>query len=329
LAEVQTLATGVQTLVWALFNRIIKIMIINDEDQLFQLLSQFKSWQDGDSLSELRLVQHDLVLAHLARLYGNISWNAQVFGLCSPYQLILDIQQDRPKALSKLLAVTATGKLMVCDKADIPDGDNSNHNNGLFAIARPYPLPKALEETLPKFPLYQVQLEWRAWQSGINEIVETGEGIPLGRSIDGQWDKQYIPPTVSVAASDDLLSRLKKIMVDVEEIMANVEGLKEFNLHIQVLLLEINSKNYSKLTPSEFWLAHSRCLIMLQQQILDETYTENLSNLLEGFRPWDFGACLAQLEICWRWVINKKLKKNLNKAEQLKPRTLFSGETQI
>ncbi|RKZ92315.1 MAG: hypothetical protein DRR19_04630 [Candidatus Parabeggiatoa sp. nov. 1] len=66
------------------------------KQQLFQLLTEFETWQDGHPLSERRLVQHDLVLAHLARLYGGLSWNNQVFGLCPSYPLIVDIQQDRP-----------------------------------------------------------------------------------------------------------------------------------------------------------------------------------------------------------------------------------------
>ena len=66
------------------------------KQQIFQLLTEFETWQNGHPLSERRLAQHDLVLAHLARLYGGLSWNNQVFGLCPSYPLIVDIQQDRP-----------------------------------------------------------------------------------------------------------------------------------------------------------------------------------------------------------------------------------------
>jgi hypothetical protein len=65
------------------------------------------------------LAQHDLVLAHLARLYGGLSFHAQNFGLVPSYPLILDIQEEGPVALSELLAVTATGKLLVCAQTQI------------------------------------------------------------------------------------------------------------------------------------------------------------------------------------------------------------------
>jgi len=117
------------------------------------------------------LAQHDLVLAHLARLYGSLSFHAQNFGLVPSYPLLLDIQEEGPVALSELLAVTATGKLLVCAQTKIDLCYNPNENNGLFAIAMPFAVSKALRETLPDFPLYQVQLEWRAWQAGIDELV--------------------------------------------------------------------------------------------------------------------------------------------------------------
>ncbi|OQY55623.1 MAG: hypothetical protein DRR08_11165 [Candidatus Parabeggiatoa sp. nov. 2] len=86
------------------------------KQQLFRLLTEFETWQDGQALSEVRLVLHDLVLAHLARLYGGLAWNAQHFGLCPSYPLVVDIQQDRPVALTELLAVTATGKFWCVPK---------------------------------------------------------------------------------------------------------------------------------------------------------------------------------------------------------------------
>jgi len=48
-------------------------------DQLFQLLSKFETWKEGDTLDEQRLIQHELLLAHLARLYSSINWNEHNF----------------------------------------------------------------------------------------------------------------------------------------------------------------------------------------------------------------------------------------------------------
>jgi len=45
----------------------------NNEDQFFQLLSDFQTWKDGVALNEQRMVQHELVLAHLAHLYGSVT----------------------------------------------------------------------------------------------------------------------------------------------------------------------------------------------------------------------------------------------------------------
>jgi len=278
-------------------------------DQLFQLLSDFKTWQDGDALSEQRLVQHDLVLAHLARLYGGLSWNAQHFGLLPSYsQPIIDIQKEGPVALSHLLAVTATGKLLVCAKATIPHCDNPNENKGLFAIAQPLKLPEAMQKTWPDFPLYQIQLKWQAWQSGIDDIVKTGEGLPLGRLKDGQWNAQYIPPVVSVSTNENLQARVKKIM-------ANVVELKNADVQIQALVLEINCKNDAT-TPLDFWITHCRCLIMLQthrKMFSDKDYKDKVSELESGFMPWDLGASLDKLEACWNQV---KLLNQTNSVEQ-------------
>jgi len=48
-------------------------------DQLFQLLSKFETWKEGDTLDEQRLIQHELLLAHLACLYSSVNWNEHNF----------------------------------------------------------------------------------------------------------------------------------------------------------------------------------------------------------------------------------------------------------
>jgi len=180
----------------------------NNEDKIFQLITDFQTWKDGDALNEQRLVQHELVLAHLARLYGSLNWNAQNFGLCPPHNFhIDDLKQEKPK-ISKLVAITSTGKLMFCNEAVLPKIDKSNAELGLFALAIPYSLPEPLSENLPDFPLYQVKLEWRAWQQGIEEIVKTGDGIPIGRIKDGQWDERYIPPVLEAQDFKSLEQKL-------------------------------------------------------------------------------------------------------------------------
>ncbi|MDM8557393.1 SUMF1/EgtB/PvdO family nonheme iron enzyme [Candidatus Parabeggiatoa sp. HSG14] len=200
-----------------------------NETPLFKLLSEFKMWTNDDALDEQRLVQHELVLAHLARLYGSLYWNSQVFGLCPQIPLQLDIQAG---TLSKLVAITKTGKLMVCEQAKIPECDNSG-DRGLFAIASPYPFPKSLQNKLPHFPLCQVKLEWLPWEKGNREIVKTGAGIPLARMKEGQWDN-YKPPVVNLV-TDDILQketvhreRMEKYLSnDVETLKQNTHSLKQ------------------------------------------------------------------------------------------------------
>ncbi|RKZ92314.1 MAG: hypothetical protein DRR19_04625 [Candidatus Parabeggiatoa sp. nov. 1] len=197
---------------------------------------------------------------------------------------------------------------MVGFNADIPECDNANENNGLFAIAQPLPMSKALRDTQPPFPLHKIRLEWRAWQQGIDEIVKTGDGIPVGRFANGQWDTHYIPPVVSVDTSDDLQERVKNLMAD-------VVTLKNADVQIQALVLEINCKDYA-ITPLDFWLAHCRCLIMLQshrKMVSNKMYQKKVSELETGFRPWDFGASLDKLAACWNQV---KLLNQTNSVEQ-------------
>jgi len=273
-----------------------------DEEQFFQLLTDFKTWKDGEVLDERRMMQHELVLAHLARLYGSINWNTQVFGLCPPYKFCLDIQGN---TLSKLVAVTVTGKLMVCRETKIPKCDNYFDNNGLFVIAQPYPLPEPLWETQLHFPLYQLELEWRKWQQGIEEIVKAGDGIPLGRYLKGQWDKYYIPPVQRVAASDDLQNRIEKLM-------KNVADFANDNIPIQTLVLELSNRDWANLTPLAFWEAHCRCLVALLANpkiAANNTYKNNISDLVSGFIPWDFDIGLGKLEYLWK-LIDSSIRKN-------------------
>jgi environmental stress-induced protein Ves len=49
-----------------------------NEQPLFHLLTQFINWANGITLDEKNRVQHELILAQLARFYGNIVWNAVV-----------------------------------------------------------------------------------------------------------------------------------------------------------------------------------------------------------------------------------------------------------
>ncbi len=100
----------------------------------------------------------------------------------------------------------------MCAEAEVPECENPIENNGLFAIARPFRMSTALRETLPDFPLYKVQLEWRAWHAGIDELVKTGEGLPLGRMKNGQWDVNYIPPVMSLASHHILSQQAAEVM---------------------------------------------------------------------------------------------------------------------
>ncbi|MDM8563997.1 hypothetical protein QUF54_11660 [Candidatus Marithioploca araucensis] len=176
-------------------------------DQLFQLLSEFETWKDGDALDEQRLIQHELLLAHLARLYSSINWNEHNFGLCPPYPFSIDF----PNHISKLVAITATGKLMVCAKADMPKYDNTD-KQCLFVKGIPYSLANS-PNTYPDFPLFQtVELQWLSEQA-VDKFIKNGEGIPLGwLKNDGQWDTQYTPPVVSkvepkLAVLDERISK--------------------------------------------------------------------------------------------------------------------------
>ncbi len=176
-------------------------------DQLFQLLSEFETWKDGDALNEQRLIQHELLLAHLARLYSSVNWNEHNFGLCPPYPFSIDF----PNQISKLVAITATGKLMVCAKADMPKYDNTD-KQCLFVKGIPYPLANS-PNTYPDFPLFQtVELQWLSEQA-VDKLIKNGEGIPLGwLKNDGQWDTQYTPPVVSkvepkLAVLDERISK--------------------------------------------------------------------------------------------------------------------------
>jgi formylglycine-generating enzyme required for sulfatase activity len=207
-----------------------------DETSLFKLLSEFKMWKNDDALDEQRLVQHELVLAHLARLYGSLYWNSQVFGLCPQIPLQLDIQA---KKLFKLVAITKTGKLMVCEQAKIPECDNLG-DKGLFAIASPYPFPKSLQDKLLPFPLYQVKLEWLSWEKGNREVVETGAGIPLARMKEGKWDK-YKPPIVNLV-TDDILQKETVHREQVEKYLSNdVETLKQSTHSLKQQISDRNS----------------------------------------------------------------------------------------
>jgi formylglycine-generating enzyme required for sulfatase activity len=264
------------------------------KQQLFRLLTEFKTWQNGQALSEVRLVQHELVQAHLARLYSNLTWNAQQFGLCPSYPLIVDIQQDRPVALSELLAVTATGKLLVCAEAEVPECDNPIENNGLFAIARPLPLPETQQETLPDFPFYQVQLEWRTWQAGIDEFVKTGEGLPLGRFENGQWDANYIPPVMNLA-TDQILSQ------QATELMKRVEQLARRDSQLADLVVPLLQTDWTTTTPRAFWQAHYRCLVALKEHpklAEDSAFHAKVSELVL-FEGWEMAASLVLLGAVW------------------------------
>jgi formylglycine-generating enzyme required for sulfatase activity/DNA anti-recombination protein RmuC len=275
------------------------------KQQLFQLLTEFQAWQNGQALSEVRLVQHELVLAHLARLYGGLAWNAQHFGLCPSYPLLVDIQEEGPVALTELLAVTATGKLLVCAQAEIPECENPIENNGLFAIARPLPIPKALRETLPDFPLYQVQLEWRAWQAGIDELVKTGEGLPLGRFNNGQWDVNYIPPVMSLA-TDQILSQ------QAAEVMSRVDKLARCDSQVADLVVALGQTDWTIETPWAFWQAHCSCLVALKDHpklAEDSAYHAKVSELVSWeFWCWEMAASLVLLGSVWE-AIEKRFDK--------------------
>ena len=217
-----------------------------DNDQLFQALNQFEMWKDGDALTGQRLVQHELVLAHLARLYGSLYWNSQVFGLCPQYPLQLNTQE---KTLSKLVAITNTGKLMVCEQANIPECNDHIGNQGLFAIALPYPFPNSQPDMQPTFPLCQVKLEWLAWEKGEHEVVETGMGIPLGRMKEGQWDNQYQPPVVKLVTDKVLQKETvqreqmeKHLSNDIKTLEQNVNSLKDKNHELAKLLGNLKTR---------------------------------------------------------------------------------------
>jgi hypothetical protein len=273
------------------------------KQQLFRLLTEFETWQDGQALSEVRLVLHDLVLAHLARLYGSLAWNAQHFGLCPSYPLIVDIQQDRPVALTELLAVTATGKLLVCAEAEIPECDNPIENNGLFAIARPFRMSTALRETLPDFPLYQVQFEWRAWQAGIDELVKTGEGVPLGRLKNGQWDANYIPPVMSLASH-------QRLSQQATELMSRVDELARRDSQVADLVVPLRQTDWTIETPWAFWQAHYRCLVALKDHpklAEDSAFHAKVSELVLS-ECWEMEASLVLLGSVWE-TIEKRFDK--------------------
>ncbi|MEK8022149.1 MAG: formylglycine-generating enzyme family protein [Candidatus Parabeggiatoa sp.] len=288
------------------------------DDQLFQLLSEFETWQDGHALNEQRLVQHDLVLAHLARLYGSLSSHSQHFGLLPSYSLTIEIQEQKPLALSNLLALTATGKLLVCAKAAIPECDNPSENKGLFAIAKPLKLPETLQKTWPVFPFYQVQLEWQAWQSGIDEIVKTGEGLPLGRLKEGQWDADYIPPVMTLPTDKRLWQQALELMNQVSSIANHDKAVAE-----QVLTLQ--QSDLSHLSPLAFWQGHCHCLVALKTHPKladDPAYQKTISKLLsEAFSPWMIGNDLAALRSAWQCV-----EEGLDKKEKAasKPRRYVS-----
>jgi formylglycine-generating enzyme required for sulfatase activity/cell division septal protein FtsQ len=278
------------------------------KQQLFQLFTEFESWQDDHGLTEPRLVQHDLIHVHLARLYGSLSSNAQNFGLVPPFSLAFEIQEQGPVALSELLAVTASGKLLVCAKAEIQAIDNHKENKGLFAIARPVPMSKALQKTLPDLPWYQVQLEWRDWQGGIDELVKTGEGLPLGRLKDGQWDANYIPPVMSLTAHQILWQQAT-------ELMNRVKRLASRDSRVAEQVLALRQTDLASLTPLAFWQAHCQCLVALKDHpklVDDAKYQELVSKLLsESFLPWVIGEGLETLRSGWRCVelgLDKEIK---------------------
>ncbi|MEK8022120.1 MAG: formylglycine-generating enzyme family protein, partial [Candidatus Parabeggiatoa sp.] len=282
------------------------------DDQLFQLLSDFETWQDGDALNERRLVQHDLVLAHLALLYGGLSWNAQHFGLLPSSSLPFEIEEQKPVALSHLLALTATGKLLVCASVPIPECDNPIENKGLFAIARPLKLPDALQKTWPDFPLYQIELEWQEWQTGIDDIVKTGEGLPLGRLKEGEWDADYSPPVMSLATDERLWQQATEIKNQVSSVANRDNRVAE-----QVLTLQ--QSELSQLGPSAFWQAHCRCLVGLKNHpklVDDADYQDSVSKLLsETFSPWAIGDGLEPLRLAWQ-----RVEQGLDKKEKPAPK---------
>ncbi len=268
-----------------------------NEHPLFHLLTPFQNWANGATLDDKNMVQHELILAHLARLYGNIVWNAQVFGLCHPYQG-LDIQQNNP-TITQLMAVTTTGKLMISNETPIPNNDNTATNNGLFAIANAehYRLPQAFQQ---QQLLYGIQLQWMAWETGINNIVKPGNGLPLGRYINNQWDQHYAPPVVNLATSDILHKRMAAIM-------AQVTTLINYDTPIQGLALELGQQTlWQTLTPLELWRTHCRCLTALLNNTTlanDKNYQNKVSNLsISGYIPWEFGNCIEKLQACWQRI---------------------------
>jgi hypothetical protein len=278
------------------------------KQQLFKLFTDFETWQNGHPLNERRLAQHDLVLAHLARLYGSLSFHAQNFGLVPSYPLILDIQEEGPVALSELLAVTATGKLLVCAQTKIDLCYNPNENNGLFAIAQPILVSKALRETLPDFPLYTVQLEWRAWQAGIDELVKTGDGLPLGRLKEGQWDADYIPPVMSLATHQILWQQAS-------EVMNQVSRLANRDSRVAELSLALRQTDLAIITPLAFWQSHCQCLVALKvhpKLANDLDYKDSVSTLLSAtFSLSMIGEGLEPLSFAW-----KRVEQCLDKKEK-------------
>jgi len=274
------------------------------KQHLFKLLSEFENWQNRHALNEYRLVQHDLVLAHLARLYGGIQWNQQVFGLIS--SPTIDIQEHQPTTLSELLAVTATGQLLVCDQADIPECQNPTENNGLFAIAKPIPMSSNLSEIWPEFPLSQVRLEWRAWQAGLDELANSGDGLPLGRFNNGQWDTNYIPPLMNVAADERLSQSATQLLTQVKQV-ANRDS------RVAELVFALQPTDLANITPADFWQAHYRCLVALKThpKLADDSdYHARLSELAssEGSDYWDGENRLVPLCSIWE-VVEKRLLK--------------------
>jgi hypothetical protein len=178
----------------------------------------------------------------------------------------------------------------------------------ILAIAQPILVSKALRETLPDFPLYTVQLEWRAWQAGIDELVKTGDGLPLGRLKEGQWDADYIPPVMSLATHQILWQQAS-------EVMNQVSRLANRDSRVAELSLVLRQTDLAIITPLAFWQNHCQCLVALKAHpklANDLDYKDSVSKLLSAtFSLSMIFDGLEPLSFAW-----KRVEQCLDKKEK-------------
>ncbi|MCP3897570.1 hypothetical protein, partial [Moraxella sp.] len=154
----------------------------------------------------------------------------------------------------------------------------------------------------------QVQLEWRAWQAGIDELVKTGDGLPLGRLKDGQWDADYIPPVMSLATHHILWQQASEVMNQVS-ILANRDS------RVAELSLVLRQTDLAIITPLAFWQNHCQCLVALKAHpklANDLDYKDSVSKLLSAtFSLSMIFDGLEPLSFAW-----KRVEECLDKKEK-------------